>query len=44
MLAARNNRLQEILDLFASNNEDEGEGDWDEEDWEDEEDDDEGWE
>ena len=27
-------RLQEILDLFASNNEDEGEGDWDEEDWE----------
>jgi len=27
-------RLQEILDLFASNSEDEGEGDWDEEDWE----------
>ena len=27
-------RLQEILDQFASNNEDEGEGDWDEEDWE----------
>lgn len=26
--------LQEILDQFASNNEDEGEGDWDEEDWE----------
>jgi len=27
-------RLQEILDLFASNSEDEGEGDWNEEDWE----------
>ena len=27
-------RLQEILDLFASNNDDEGEGDWDEEGWE----------
>ncbi len=27
-------RLQEILDLFASNRDNEGEGEWDEEDWE----------
>lgn len=27
-------RLQEILDLFASNRDDEGEGEWDDEDWE----------
>ncbi len=27
-------RLQEILDLFASNSDDEGEGEWDDEDWE----------
>jgi hypothetical protein len=27
-------RLQQILDLFASNSDDEGEGEWDDEDWE----------
>ena len=27
-------RLQDILDLFASNRDDEGEGEWDDEDWE----------
>lgn len=27
-------RLQEILDLFASNSDDQGEGEWDDEDWE----------
>lgn len=27
-------RLQDILDLFASNSDDEGEGDWEDEDWE----------